>query len=544
MAFYDKWFNKKINEAISAFANKETSQSSKGSPGGEGIEDLAMLDQGYGQIGTLSLNRFYNRYINKIYQNEYQKIIEYRRMSESPEISDVLEDAVNEATQTDETDTNVITLSIKDEKLEKNENIKRILYKEFEELFYNRINISNKIWDYFRSFLVDGRLYYERILSTPQKDGIKNIKKLPAETMDMEYDLMNGKVTVFYQYLSPNIKRPQNRQIAEQDKHKIIIFEPAQIGYINYGVYGTSRYDIYGYLEKVKVPYNQLKLLETSVIIYRIVRSPERLVFKIDTGAMPRDKAFKFAEKVKAKFIKKQSYDPTTGKLTAEPEVLSILENFFIPVSSEGRGSSIDTIGGNAKGFTELDDVYYFAKKMYLALKYPMSRIEAASQGQSANVIFGGGNANQITRDEIKWAKFLERQQTLFCNEFRDLFLLHLDFRGLKQQYNLNINSFQIKMTPPSHYRKSMEQSFLELSFNNYNALSNNAEFSKYFLIKRYLGWTDDDLKANKEGFKMDKKLMLTTNDAFTQGMGGETGGEGEYGGEEEMTDEDLQEEG
>lgn len=542
MAFYNKWFDKKINEAIAAFANKETSQSAKGSPGGEGIEDLAMLDQGYGQIGTLSLNRFYNRYINKIYQNEYQKIIEYRRMSESPEISDVIEDAVNEATQTDETDTNVITLSIKDEKLEKNENIKKTLYKEFEELFYNRININNKLWDYFRSFLVDGRLYYERILSSPQKDGIKNIKKLPAETMDMEYDMMNGKITVFYQYLSPNIKRPQNRQIAEQDKHKIIIFEPSQIGYINYGVYGTSRYDIYGYLEKVKVPYNQLKLLETSVIIYRIVRSPERLVFKIDTGSMPRDKAFKFAEKVKSKFIKKQSYDPTTGKLTAEPEVLSILENFFIPVSSEGRGSSIDTIGGNAKGFTELDDVYYFAKKMYLALKYPMSRIEAASQGQSGNIIFGGGNANQITRDEIKWAKFLERQQILFCNEFRDLFLLHLDFRGIKQQYGLNINSFQIKMTPPSHYRKSMEQSFLELSFNNYNALSNNAEFSKYFLIKRYLGWTDDDLKANKEGFKMDKKLMLTTNDAFNQGMGGEGGAEGEYSGEEEMTEEDLAE--
>ena len=336
MGIFDKFLSKRIDEAIAAFQNKGVSQASKGDPGGEGIEDLSMLDQGYGQIGTLSLNRFYNRYINKIYQNEYQKIIEYRRISESPEISDVIEDAVNEATQMDETDTGVFQLSIRDEKLESNENIKNILYKEFTELFHNRINIDNKIWDYFRSYLIDGRLYYERILSSNKKEGIKNIKKLPAETIDMEYDLMTGKIQVFYQYLSPNIKRPFNRQIAEQDKGKIIVFEPAQIGFINYGVYGTSRYDMYGYLEKAKVPYNQLKLLETSVIIYRIVRSPERFVFKIDTGQMPRDKAMRFVEKVKTKFIKKQSYDPTTGKLSAEPEVLCLDLNTEIQTVEHG----------------------------------------------------------------------------------------------------------------------------------------------------------------------------------------------------------------
>ena len=252
------------------------------------------------------------------------------------------------------------------------------------------------------------------------------------------------------------------------------------------------------------------------------IKCIERLTEKVDTGCLTIKDHHNFLL--------------TTGNYVCN----SILENFFLPTSSEGRGSSIETIGGNAKGFTELDDVYYFAKKLYMALKYPMSRIEAQSAGQTGNVIFGGSQAGQITRDEIKWAKFLERQQWLFCNEFRDLFLLHLDFRGLKQQYGLNTHSFQVKMTPPSHYRKSMEQAFLEQSFANYNALSNNAEFSKYYLIKRYLGWTDEDLKDNKDGFKLDKKFMLTTNDAFNQGMGG--GEPGAEGGEEEMTDEDLQE--
>jgi len=909
MAWFDKYFNKRIDEAIKAFENKAGSKLTKGDPGGEGIDDLAFLE-GYGQVGTLTLNKFYNRYINKMHQNEVNKIMTYRSMADAPEIADIIEDACNEATQIDSTDDGTFILDIRDETLSRNENITNILHSEFNELFYNRLDIDNKIWDLFRTFLVDGRLYYERILSINNRDGIANIKKLPSETMDIEYDPKTGKITTFYQYLTQSSKKPSSRAEAEQNKGKIIIFEPAQIGYINYGLYGVTRYDVLGFLEKAKVPYNQLKLLETSVIIYRIVRSPERLVFKIDTGNMPRDKAMKFVEKIKTKFIKKQSYDPTTGNLTQEPEVLcirhdteiplldgrfltldeiikehnegkehwvytvnkethniepgkikramitrpneqmvrvhydngafidttpdhkfilrdgsecradmlqegtalmplytrmgfmgtkkveyeqvytpsddkwrfthrvvanniygkysgivhhknfdrfnnspdnlqimtneehhhmhgenvkkmfkdpeyrkkhsewvtktniiqnkaakmlevlnipevrerqkeaarkhktewfsneenrtnfskkksflidetaikmmcdifiesgscsrdkllkvlsnneqfmgyleelnkdqcinnkqfdhlnkgillrmvdemgfddyvdfrmnfagymnhrvvrieylderddcgcievegnhnfaisfkgaklsfasnSILENFFLPTSSDGRGSSIEAVGGNVKGFTELDDVYYFAKKLYRALKYPMSRVEQQSEGQSANIVFGGSNAGQITRDEIKWAKFLERQQNIFCREFEDLFLLHLEFKGLKKQYKLNKGSFELKMTPPSHYRQSMEQAFLEQSFNNYNALSNNAEFSKYYLIKRYLKWTDLDLKDNKAGFKKDKQYLLTTNDEFAEANSGNIGA-GSENGESEMTEEDL----
>lgn len=531
MAFYDKFLNKRINEAIQAFEKKgESTESEKQilDKAGEGITDLWMSGQGYGSYGIQGFNSFYNRYINKMYDSEVAKINTYRTMSNNAEIGDVIEDATNESvSEFDEG--GFIRLEFTDEKLKKNENIINNIYREFNELFENRINVSEKLWDMFRAYLIDGRCYYERVIreSNP-KDGILNIKKLPAETMDFIYNPLTNKIELYYQYLSKNTKRPLNPAEAKM-RNDVIVFNPEQIGLIDYGIYGRTRQEIFGFLEKAKVAYNQLKLLETSVIIYRIVRAPERFVFKIDTGNMPKDKALKFVEKIKTRFIKKQSYNASTGELSQEPEIMSILENFYLPVSSDGRGSSIETVGGDSKGFTELDDVYYFNRKLYRALKYPLSRVTAAQEGGSS--MFGVNSASEIARDEIKWAKFLERQQLKFCNELRNLFLLHLEFRGLKKQYNLTKDSFKVTMPTPSHYKDAMEQAFREQQFANYNQLINNAEFSKSYLIKRYLKWTDDDLKENKKGFKLDKKLFPAPEGE--EAMGGEAGAGG--GGEENI---------
>lgn len=508
MAFYDKLFSRRIDEAIKAFDNKGDrvlTDKQIQDQSGEGISDIWLQGQGYGKIGIQGFNAFYNKYINKVYESEVAKINNYRSMAENAEIGDVIEDACNEAiSEFDEG--GYLRLELTDEKLAKNENIVNNIYNEFDELFENRIDIGEKLWDMFRTYLIDGRMYYEKIIKTTNtKEGIINIKKLPSETMDFTYNPKTNRIDAFYQYLSKNTKRPLSKEEAEK-REDIINFLPEQIGLIDYGIYGRTRQEIFGFLEKAKVAYNQLKLLETSVIIYRIVRAPERFVFKIDTGNMPKDKALKFVEKIKTRFIKKQTYNPTTGELSQEPEVMSILENFYIPVSSDGRGSDISTIGGDAKGFTELDDVYYFGRKLYRALKYPLSRIASAQEkGES---MFGASTATEISRDEIKWSRWLERQQNKFCKELRNLFLLHLEFRGIKKQYNLNKDSFKIVMPVPSHYKDAMEQVFREQQFSNYNQLANFPEFSKTFLIKRYLKWTDDDLKNNRKGFKYDKKYF------------------------------------
>jgi hypothetical protein len=508
-----------VDEALDIFANKQRKIMKKAEDirqkHGEGLGDFSVLHDGYGVMGTSSFNLFYDQYINKEFNTEVQKISNYKRMAQMPEITDVIEDAVNESTQED-SNGDIITLDILDDEINKNENARDTIYKEFEKLFHKSLRINRIIDDFFYAFYTDGRLYLENIVNTKKKsDGIIGIKRLPAESMDFQYDPRTGKINFFVQYRNPqNAKLPRTLEEGEKSKD-VVAFFPSQITFIDSGRYGRTRKDILGYLEKVKQPFNQLKLLETSVIIYRIVRAPERFVFKIDVGNMPRDKAMKFIEKVKMKMQKKVTYDPTTGEMSNQPEIMSVIENFFIPTSPEGRGSDIDSVGGNASGFTELDDLYYFAEKMYRALKYPMSRIRGRFEKREGDIMFGGGGA-EIARDEIKWGKFLKKNQDKFADALEDLFMLHLDFTGLKSEYDIDKSKFNIEFNVPNDYVASVVQQAFESRSSNFSTLASYTEFfSKTFLLKKYLELSDEEIKENAEGFKKDKELFPQEDDGF-----------------------------
>ena len=499
-----------IQEEIKAFQNKgqyRTNLKKILATKGEGWETIADIP-GYGATQMQSFNVFYNTYINRVFESELQRIEEYRAMAMAGEVSDVIEDAVNESTQEDDVG-EVFHLVIKDKDLQKNENVVKNLKREFYDLFVERLKLKEKIWDLMWTYFIDGRVFYERVIDTAHpKQGVINVKRLPTETMDYFYDPLSGKIMGYIQYIKPKTKRPADiAEAKKRDGKDLIFFDPNQIGFVDYGIYGKTRYEVRGYLEKARVPYNQLKLLETSAIIARVVRAPERYVFRIDTGNMPRDKALKYVEKIKTKMQKKQTYDPKTGTLTHEPEILAILENFYLPQSAEGRGSSIDTIGGNTNMFSELDDIYYFQNKLYRALKYPMSRVQAAQENRTGDVMFGQGGTAEISRDEIKWAKFLERQQKRMCKDFLEMFILNLEFKGMKKQYELTSKKIEVRMNAPSRYDEQMEQMFNDSRFANYSQLADRPEFSKYYLMKRYLRWDDEEIKDNADGRKKDLEL-------------------------------------
>ena len=507
----DLFGGNRIDEQIEAFKPKKQREATKIARSGEGFEDIDFILNG--QYNALGFNSFYRTYINQTFQNELERLKFYRDMAQYPEIADVLEDAAMESTQEDY-EGGIVKLNIIDEELNGNKNVAKNLQKEFNDLFYKRIKIKYHMWDLMYHYFVDGKVYFEHVVNKNRpKDGILDIKRLPSETMDFEFDPITGKITAFYQYLSLRPKqKPPTIEDAIKDE-SIIVFYPDQVSLVHYGYQGATKREFLGYLEKVKQPYNNLKLLETSVVIYRMIRSPERFVFRIDTGSMPKDKAMKYVEKIKQKFTKKQTYDSSTGNLTNQPEVFSILENFFLPQSADGRGSQVDSIGGNPSGFAELDDLYYFQRKMYKALKYPMSRVSSLQDRSEGDILFGTGQMGEITRDEIKWAKFLERQQTRFCWELLNMFLIHLRLKGLVKQYNIDEDKLRITMTSPNQYRDHMKQGLLETSFNNYNQLSSNEEFSKYYLMKHYLKMTEDQIEANKQGFEKDKEMLPNDDD-------------------------------
>lgn len=619
---------------------------------GEGFEELG----GFGVTGLHSYSTFYNRYINQQFESENEKIREYRKMADMPEIADVIEDAVNESTQVDDNG-KVLHLEFLNKELANNTNVVDNITKEFNDFFYSKLRIQDLLDDLFYSYYTDGRLYCECIINpNNSKEGIQKLKKLPAESMDFEYDRTTGQILHFYQYLKPGCKRPDNRAEAEKDPH-IIVFEPKQILHLTFGKFGKSKKEVFGFLEKAKQPFNQLKLLETSVIIYRIVRAPERFVFKIDVGNMPRDKALKYVEKIKQKFNKKMVYDPQTGQMAYDTNVMSMLENFFVPQclslntriplltgeiktladliedhkngiinevysidqntlkpirgfvqwagitrkdaelirvhldngefidctpdhrfvlrdgseceaqyltegaslmplynskeidvkkierlshkedtgcltvvdennnhnfalaagvfvkNSENRGSDISTIGGNPGGFAQLDDLRYFANKLYRAMKYPISRVNNAFERTDGNNLFNFGGVGEINRDEIKWAKFLQKHQSRICKALCDLFLLHLEFKGLKKQFNLDDGSLSLAMNAPNNYEEHMRQKIRETTFLNYNTLAVDTSFSKSFLMRKYLKYDDDTIKANIKGFEEDKQFRSYKDD-------------------------------
>lgn len=362
--FWKNKEQKQLTEGIAAFKEKPApTMRSLMNTRGEGWETIQDIP-GVGNVGLQSFNMFYNSYINRMYENELGKIEEYRNMAMLPEIGDVIEDAVNESTQENETG-DLVHLDITDSKLEDNENILKNITDEFRELFENRINLADFLWEAINTYYIDGRVFFEKIIDTNnKKKGIIGLKKLPSETMDYLYNPLSGKYDAFFQYLKPKTKKPVSIEEAmERDGKDLIFFYPNQIGFINANHFGKTKYEIFGYLEKARVPYNQLKLLETSVIIYRIIRAPERLVFRIDTGNMPNDKALKYVEKIKQKMSKKQTYDPSTGKITQEPEVLCIRKNTEIPLT-DGRNLSLEKIIEEYKDGKE-NYVYSFNKETY-----------------------------------------------------------------------------------------------------------------------------------------------------------------------------------
>lgn len=496
-------FNRKnrLDEASKWFKNRIKPSKDK-SITGEGFEDVDMSSQSL--VDTLSsFNMFDDRYINKSHASKVEKLKFYRRMASTPEISDVIEDAVIESTFEDR-DGKVVHLDIQDENIEKNENKSKTIKEEFNDLFYNKLNIKDELFDYMNTYYIDSELFLERI--GKNKKGIVKLKKLPTETMDFKMD-RNGRIEFFVQYLKRDGKLPNTLEEAEKDPH-IIAFYPQQISYIDYGLYGKNRKDIRGYLEKCSQAYNQLKLLETAVIIYRIVRAPERLVFRIDTGNMPKTAAIKYVEKIKKKMQQKTDYDPNTGEVSNTAAIQSILSNYFLPQSADGRGSQIDTIGGNFQAFSQLDDIHYFQKKLYRSLKYPMSRVVNMHENRDGDIVFGGSRTEEITRDEIKWARFLERQCNRVATDFKEIFLLHLEFKGIKKEYELDRSSFDIKFNPPNWYTEQLQQQLLETRHSNYTSLSREDEFPKTWLLVKYMNMTEDDLNELKEYHEKDKEIF------------------------------------
>jgi len=354
-------------------------------------------------------------------KNDADLIMKYRDIAMQPECDAAIEDIINEAVVSDE-DSAPVNLVLDD--LEQPDRIKKLMQEEFDYI----IKLLNFNWtghDTFRKWYIDGRLYFHKIIDEKNpKRGMLELRPIDPTKIRKVREVIEEKdpktgaklvkeVKEYYIYQDKNMsKSNQGLKIAKDS-----------ICYITSGVLDPSRKRVLSYLQKALKPANQLRMMEDSMVIYRMSRAPERRIFYIDVGNLPRGKAEEYLRNIMGKYRNKLVYDANTGEMKDDRKHMSMLEDFWLPRREGGRGTEITTLPGG-ENLGQIDDIVYFQKKLYKSLNVPVNRLEQEAQ-------FSLGRSSEITRDELKFQKFLGRLRKKFSTLFIDLLKTQLILKGI-----------------------------------------------------------------------------------------------------------------
>ena len=354
------------------------------------------------------------------FKTEADLIIRYRNMAIQPEVEPTVDDIINESIISDEKNQPVDI--ILDDVDNVGEGTKKKIVEEFDNIL-NLLSFREKGYDIYKRWYVDGRIYYHKIIDTKSpesiKKGIKELRYIDPRKIKRVIEhksekkdgvpLYTNKKTYYIYNEKGFMANPMAGVMQNLNGIKI---SADLISYVNSGVYDYKTGAVLSHLHKAIKPFNQVRMLEDAVVIYRLARAPERRIFYIDVGNLPKIKAEQYVKELMIKHKNKLSYDATTGEMQDNRKFMTMLEDYWLPRRDGGKGTEITTLpGGQSLG--EMDDVDYFRKKLLKSLNVPDSRIEDTS--------FALGRATEITRDEIKFAKFISRLRSRFSELFLDL---------------------------------------------------------------------------------------------------------------------------
>ena len=383
---------------------------------------------------------FYGQFVDieGVYRTEHDLIKRYREMALHPECDNAIEDVVNEAIVSDLYDSPVeIELS----NLNASDKIKSIIRNEFRYI-KELLDFDKKCHEIFRNWYIDGRLYYHKVIDVKKpEEGIKELryidpmkmkfikqeKKTPkGQLIDFGRSNENNKsfypdVEEYFMY-TPKPSYPLGT-IPGASAQKGVKIAKDSIAYVNSGLVDRNKGTVLSYLHKSIKALNQLRMIEDSLVIYRLSRAPERRIFYIDVGNLPKVKAEQYLREVMSRYRNKLVYDANTGEVRDDRKFMSMLEDFWLPRREGGRGTEITTLPGG-QNLGELADIEYFQKKLYRALGVPESRI--ASDGG-----FNLGRSSEILRDELKFTKFVGRLRKRFSQLFNDMLKTQLILKNI-----------------------------------------------------------------------------------------------------------------
>jgi hypothetical protein len=274
--------------------------------------------------------------------------------------------------------------------------------------------------------------------------------------------------------------------------------EVNQVTYVNSGIWNENKTIRLPFIENARRAYRQLSLIEDSIVIYRLVRAPERLVFNVDVGNMAPPKAEAYLRKLMTNYWSRRTFDSDQNNVVQKFNPQSMLDSFWFAKRGGSEGTTVTALPGG-QNLGELTDLMYFVKKLYKALKVPTSRLNPDDvYNDSANIL----------REELKFARFIVRLQQRFASGLKSGFVTQLKLKGLWEEIKLRDEDFTLDFNVPTNFYELRENQKFELKANSFNTITQSDMVSKTYAQKKYLGWSDSDVMANREFLRKDKELM------------------------------------
>ena len=446
--------------------------------------------------GATTSAGFYSEFIDIEGQtkSESDLIRRYRSTSDHPECDLAIEDIVNEAINTEE---NKESVSLNVDKLPYSSKLKSRVKEEFQQVL-RLLDFNNKAHDIFRRWYIDGRLHYHKIIdeSDPQK-GIQELRYIDAlkikRVRKVDKDVTKkGSPTIkvledFYVYNEGGASVTSNTASAVGGTLKITA---DAIANCPSGLFDPSKSLVNSYLHKAIKPVNQLRMIEDAVVIYRIARAPERRIFYIDVGNLPKVKAEQYLKDVMNRYRNKLVYNASTGEIRDDRQQMSMLEDFWLPRREGGRGTEITTLPGG-QNLGEIDDILYFQKKLYRSLNIPISRLETESG-------FSLGRGAEISRDEVKFTKFVQKLRNKFNNLFNDILRTQLILKGViaEDDWSSVKENITYGYMKDGHYAEMRDMDLLRDRMDMLNTMEPfiGNWFSKQYVQKQVFRMSDDEI--------------------------------------------------
>jgi len=422
-------------------------------------------------------------------KDNYQLIMQYRGVAMHPEVDMAIEEIVNESIVVQD---EKMTVDVNLDNVEISDSIKKQIKEEFDQI-YGMLDFGEYGHDIFRRWYVDGRLFHHLVVDEANlKAGIKEIRPIDAAKIRKVKQVKTKQDQATGAKLIENVDEYfiYQEKPGAQQSGGVKLTEDA-VSYVTSGLLNEDRKKIVSYLHKALKPINQLRMMEDSLVIYRLARAPERRIFYIDVGNLPKGKAEQYMKDIMARYRNKLVYDAKTGEIRDDRKHQSLLEDFWLPRREGGRGTEISTLPGG-ENLGQIDDIVYFQKKMYRALNVPINRLEQEAQ-------FSLGRSTEISRDEIKFQKFVDRLRRRFSHIFMNILKKQLILKGIitEEDWNEWKTDIAFEFARDNHFSELKDAEILREKVQTLDMITNyvGEYFSKEWVMKNVLMFSEEEVE-------------------------------------------------